>query len=118
MVPDLTEIPGLSLEERIIKALSDDFNSKSPNYKLTEHFKMFLLHYIELSVSISKTNTIEQILEFLKVAKHMDEQVSVTMLVEYLKTTNFNYRPLKHKSYVRKLPAETDECIADNELAS
>jgi hypothetical protein len=98
----ITEDINMNIEERIMNALSEEFRSKSPDYKLTEDFKEFLRGYIHLSFGIAQSNMVDQILEFIKTARLCDPNVSITLIETYLKTTEFKYKPIKQRSYVKK----------------
>jgi hypothetical protein len=97
MFKDPDEIPPqtIPIEERILKALDDDFHRKSPSYRLSSEFKRHLAHYIHLTYNISAENTIAQILEFLKTAEQLDSNVSINLLKSYLTKTDFQYKKIK-----------------------
>lgn len=90
-----------TMVERIVNALDDDFHCKSPDFKLTPEFKELIAHYIDIAYGIAVTNIVDQMLEFIRVAKQIDLDVSIEMIEAYLKTSEFKYKPVKHKSYVR-----------------
>ena len=99
---NLPEDIDSNIIERIVNALDDDFHCKSPDFKLTAEFKVLVAHYIDIAYGIAATNIVDQMLEFIRVAKQIDPDVSIEMIEAYLKTTNFKSKPIKHKSYVRK----------------
>ena len=99
-----------NIMERIINALDKDFRSKSPDFKLSTEFKELIAHYIEITYGIAATNVVDQMLEFIRVAKQCDPDVSINLIETYLKTSNFEYKSIKHKSYVRQ---ETDTTEGD-----
>ena len=98
----LTEDIDPNIMERVINALDKDFNSKSPDWRLSSEFKKLVAHYIEITYGIAATNVVDQMLEFIKVAKQCDPDVSINLIETYLKTSNFTYKSIKHKSYVRQ----------------
>jgi hypothetical protein len=95
MINDSEEIK-LPIEQRILNALDKEFNMKSPGWRLSNEFKELIGHYVEMAVGKGVSNTTEQIIEFLKIAHHVEEEISIKQLIEYLKTNDFSYKPVKH----------------------
>jgi hypothetical protein len=96
MVPDPEEIGEKTIEQRILDALDNDFHSKDPNNRLSPEFKRLLAHYINLTYGIAITNMTEQMIQFIKLTSQVQYNISIPMLLEYLKTTDFSYKPIRH----------------------
>ena len=100
MIADAEEI-GMSIEDRIIKAMEKDYKEKSPLKRFPPAFPAMTRHYIHLAIAIGSTNTIEQIIEFLKTCQHVESDIPISMLIEYLNKFEFTYHPIRHISQGR-----------------
>ena len=99
---NLPEDIDSNIIERIVNALDDEFHCKSPDFKLSPEFKVLVAHYIDMAYGIAATNIVDQMLEFVRVAKQIDPDVSIEMIEAYLKTSEFKYKSIKQKSYIHK----------------
>jgi hypothetical protein len=97
MIADSEEVE-LNMEDRIMEAFNTEFNHHFPQHVLSPAFSGMIKDYIHLASGIAVTNTIEQIIAFLKVAQHCEDQLPITMIIEYLKKTEFQYKQTKTQS--------------------
>ena len=100
MIADPDEIE-LSIEDRIIKAMEKEYNKRSPLQRSSPDFPAMTRHYIKLAMAIATTNTVEQIIEFVKTAHLIQNEISIPLLLDYLNKTVFLYHPIQHKSQGR-----------------
>ena len=88
----------LTISERLMQDFNKEFNQHFPDHVLSPIFSKMIQDRIEMASGIATCNTVEQIIEFMKVAQHCEQQLPVTMIIEYLKKTNFQYKQVKTQS--------------------
>jgi len=98
----------LTISKRLMQDFNKEFNQHFPQHILSPIFSKMIQDRIEMAAGIATCNTVEQIIEFLKVAQHCEAQLPITMIIEYLKSTNFQYHKVKTNANGRFKIQDTD----------
>jgi uncharacterized protein (UPF0297 family) len=95
---NITDDSEDTLSGRILFAFQQEFNDRFPTVCLNPEFKELIGEYIKIAADAGQTNSIEQVLEFLKQVYQGRGTIPVNYIIDYLNRTDFSYRAIRHSA--------------------